>query len=472
MHRLAVSLMVVFALLQGAVGASVAVATERDGNTLTVKRDARYRPSRHPDRIVLLPGADASREVAINWRTQASVTQSVLQWTRALDTPGLHLSATTATGVSETLKTANGVGRHHSVRLTGLAPDTLYAYRVRGEGTWSEWFQFRTAPDGPKPFSFLYFGDAQNSIRSHFSRVIREGFRDEPGISLLLHAGDLVNQRAGNHDDEWGEWFEAGGFLHGMVQTIPVVGNHEYVTRKDRTGSERRMLGPHWARQFSPPRNGPAGLEDTAYFVRHADALFVVLDSMRALDEPDAAALQARWLDEVLAREKAPWVIVSHHHPLFSVAAGRDNPSLREQWLPVYERHGVDLVLQGHDHAYGRGRNVAEGKAVARREGGPVFVVSVAGPKQYIADARARAALGVVGEDMQLYQIVQIDGERLKFRSKTVTGRVYDAFDILHPAGQPKRLVEVTPVEAKDARCRNPSRPKPDRCWDGDELTD
>lgn len=193
---------------------------------------------------------------------------------------------------------------------------------------------------------------------------------------------------------------------------------------------------------------------------------------MRALDEPDAAALQARWLDEVLAREKARWVIVSHHHPLFSVAAGRDNPSLREQWLPVYERHGVDLVLQGHDHAYGRGRNVAEGKAVARREGGPVFVVSVAGPKQYIADARARAALEVVGEDMQLYQIVQIDGERLKFRSKTVTGRVYDAFDILHPAGQPKRLVEVTPVEAKDARCRNPSRPKPDRCWDGDELTD
>jgi 3',5'-cyclic AMP phosphodiesterase CpdA len=178
------------------------------------------------------------------------------------------------------------------------------------------------------------------------------------------------------------------------------------------------------------------------------------------------------WLDEVLTREKARWVIISHHHPLFSVAAGRDNPALRQHWLPVYERHGVDLVLQGHDHAYGRGHNVAEGKSVATRDGGPVFVVSVAGPKQYIADERARAGLKVVGEDMQLYQVIRVDGDRLTYRSRTVTGRVYDAFDILQRPDGSKRFIEDVSMTVKDSRCQNPDRPRPTRCWQGDELTD
>ena len=43
--------------------------------------------------------------------------------------------------------------------------------------------------------------------------------------------------------------------------------------------------------------------------------------------------------------------------------------------LPVIRRHAVDLVLQGHDHVYGRR---LPGEAPT-----PVFVVSVAGAKQY-----------------------------------------------------------------------------------------
>jgi hypothetical protein len=38
----------------------------------------------------------------------------------------------------------------------------MYAYRV-GDGThWSEWFHARTAANEPEPFSYIYFGDAQN----------------------------------------------------------------------------------------------------------------------------------------------------------------------------------------------------------------------------------------------------------------------------------------------------------------------
>jgi hypothetical protein len=286
----------------------------------------------------------------------------------------------------------------------------------------------------------------------------------------MLHAGDLVNQRAGNHDDEWGEWFEAGGFLHGMIPTLPVAGNHEYISHRLPSGTEKRTLGPHWSRQFTIPRNGPVGFEDTVYFVRYSGVLFIVLDSMRAVDDPKAAITQALWLDDVLDREKARWVIVSHHHPIFSVALGRDNPSLREHWLPVYEQRGVDLVLQGHDHAYGRGRNLVEGRTVTQGEGGPVFVVSVAGPKQYIAAESARSGLQLIGEDMQLYQSIQIESNRIRYQSNTVAGRVYDAFDIVYLENEQKRVVSDFPTHSHETRCANSKRPTPTRCWDGDEL--
>ncbi|MCU0974904.1 MAG: metallophosphoesterase family protein [Steroidobacteraceae bacterium] len=441
-------------------------------NTLTLPGDARYRATDHPDRVILVVGEDPARTQSVNWRTGPGVAEAVAQIVVARDTPGLHLSATTVQGTTRPLVTANGLAHHHAVRFEGLEPDTLYAYRVRGHDTWSEWLQFRTAPASFRPFSFLYFGDAQNSVRSHFSRVIRESFRELPKASLLLHAGDLVNLREGNHDDEWGEWFEAGGFLHGMIPAVPVAGNHEHVKRVEPDGSETYSLSPHWPLQLGLPRNGPPGHEDTVYFVRYPGALFVVLDSTRALDEPGSAEVQGRWLDALLSHEKAPWVIVSHHHPVFSVAMGRGNPPLREHWLPVYERHGVDLVLQGHDHAYGRGHNVAEGATAVGARGVPVYVVSVAGPKQYLVSDEAREALERTGEDVQLYQVVHVEQDRLRYESRTVTGRIYDAFDVERTRSGSKRFVSRLPRGAPEDRCSNPSLPRPTRCWEGTELVD
>jgi hypothetical protein len=466
------ALLAVVLWLAVATLASPPAAAHEPRNTLTLPGDARYRGGRHPDRVILVAGEDPARSQAVNWRTGPGVTETVAQIAVARDTPGLHLRATAVAGMSRPLVTDNGLAQHHSVRFEGLEPDTLYAYRVRGEGTWSEWLQFRTAPATFRPFSFLYFGDAQNSIRSHFSRVIREGFRELPRASLLLHAGDLVNLREGNHDDEWGEWFEAGGFLHGMIPAIPVAGNHEHVKRIAADGSEAYALSPHWPLQFGLPRNGPEGHQDTVYFVRWPGALFVVLDSMRALDQPGSAEVQARWLDELLGREKAPWVIVSHHHPVFSVAVGRGNPPLREHWLPVYERHGVDLVLQGHDHAYGRGHNVAEGAKAVGARGVPVYVVSVAGPKQYLVSDEARETLERTGEDVQLYQIVHVERDRLRYESRTVTGRIYDAFDVERTRAGSKRFLSRLPRGAAEDRCGNPWLPRPTRCWEGTELVD
>ena len=63
---------------------------------------------------------------------------------------------------------------------------------------------------------------------------------------------------------------------------------------------------------------------------------------------------QAAWLDRVLTDNPNRWTVVTFHHPVFSPAKDRDNPDLRRLWQPVFDKHKVDLVLQGHDHTYAR----------------------------------------------------------------------------------------------------------------------
>jgi len=74
------------------------------------------------------------------------------------------------------------------------------------------------------------------------------------------------------------------------------------------------------------------------------------------------------------------------------------------------------------------------------------------------------------GENTQLYQIVRIDDERLRYESWTVAGELYDAFDIeIAPEGA-KRFVDRAPSTAS-RRCPHlqTRSGRTDRCWDGTE---
>ena len=93
-----------------------------------------------------------------------------------------------------------------------------------------------------------------------------------------MHAGDLVDTPT--NDNEWGEWFSAGGWINGMVPSIATPGNHEY------SGSTST---PYWRTQFDFPDNGPQGtgpvydaLKDTAYYTDYQGVRFISLNSNTA----------------------------------------------------------------------------------------------------------------------------------------------------------------------------------------------
>lgn len=75
---------------------------------------------------------------------------------------------------------------------------------------------------------------------------------------------------------------------------------------------------------------------------------FFALDSNQPSDPR-----QRRWLVEQLAASTASVKVAYFHHPPFtSGSVHRGNGAVRNGWVPLFERHGVDLVLAGHNHVY------------------------------------------------------------------------------------------------------------------------
>jgi predicted phosphodiesterase len=424
-----------------------------------------------PDRVVVTFAADPARTLAVSWRTNTEAGAVKAEIVEATPDARFDQGARAVTATSQTLKLTSLIEagatldvadnkdlpdvRFHSVVFDGLQPDTLYAYRVEGaKGEWSEWFQTRTAPL-KGPVSFLYLGDAQNGIYSHWARTIRAAYAKAPDAAFVIHAGDLVNR--GSRDLEWAQWFKSVGFIHAMMPAIPVAGNHEYPTMKISEEVSRRILSILWRPQFALPEEVdlPALLKETVYSVRYTEDLEVfVLDS----NTQDLAPMVA-WLDRKLAASTARWKVATMHHPVYSSGRDRDNPKLRDAMLPVLRKHQVDLVLQGHDHTYARGDIAQQPDRFSSSRGGKVesvFVNSVSGPKQYefSKDGWTRyqptgVRLRRKAENAQFFQLIRIDGGKLAYEAWTADGQLYDAFTLEKNARGEKTLKPGTVAMAE-----------------------
>lgn len=409
-----------------------------------------YTPSRIPDRVILTWTGDPATTQAVTWRTDTTVTKAVAQIAVTEAGPAFDGYGTktrpdlkkvkTVEARTERLKSDLFDSHYHSAVFTGLKPKTCYVYRVGDGKVWSEWFEFSTTSDKPEPLSFIYFGDAQNDVKAHWSRVVRRAYSDMPKAHFIIHAGDLINRA--NADGEWGEWHQAAGWINAMIPSIATPGNHEYavpagtpakVEAKDDPDQPkvelRRVLSSNWRPGFAFPEHGPPGLEETVYYIDIQGVRIISLNSNEKQEE------QVKWVDAVLADNPNKWTILTFHHPIYSTAKGRDNKKLRELWRPVFDKYVPDLILQGHDHTYGRSGPMREDNLLTgarlKAERGTIYVVSVSGPKMYKLDEEPWMVSSIA--DTQLYQLIKIDGDVLSFEARTATGELYDSFQLIKP---------------------------------------
>jgi hypothetical protein len=152
------------------------------------------------------------------------------------------------------------------------------------------------------------------------------------------------------------------------------------------------------------------------YSIVRGPVRFLFLDSN--FMEPQ----QVQWFERELSEAAEPWKIVIFHHPLYSDGDRHgSNVSLRVVLEPLMVRHGVDMVLSGHEHIYERLRP---------QKGITYFIVGSSG--QLRRGGMTPSAMTAAGFDRdQVFMVASIAGRELTFQAISRTGVVVDS-GVLH----------------------------------------
>jgi calcineurin-like phosphoesterase family protein len=243
----------------------------------------------------------------------------------------------------------------HAIQLRGLSPATSYVYRVRAGRRTTRAFRFATAKMGATPFRFGAIGDFGNgSVPAYRNAAL---LRRE-AVDFILTMGDNVYPLGLETEYRRG-LFRPFGSLMGRVALWPTLGNHDYGNE----GAMFRRTGNAYLRNFVLPRR-PG--RERFYSFRYANAEFVAIDVEVTSFAPGSR--QYRWIDATLRRSRACWKIPYFHHPAHAEYVNPDAEDIAklrdvQRWLvPLFERHGVKLVLDAHEHNYIRSKSLLAGR--------------------------------------------------------------------------------------------------------------
>jgi acid phosphatase type 7 len=260
--------------------------------------------------------------------------------------------------------------------LINLAPGSLYAYRVGSEAYgWSPSYVFRSKRsfDDPSPTRMLVYGDlgVGDQIAETIIRLTQETMsHDYDGV---IHNGDF----AYDLDDEQG--YRGDVFMRSIE---PVASRLPYMVSQGNHESD--LVLPHYLNRFQMPGN----VSNLWHSFNLGKAHYVAFNTEPVFDGLDQEqAQQMQWLEEDLKsvnRTLFPWVIVFGHRPLYcspnvsTTATLRDVPRyrgyidcqqnaelLRGVFEEVFYNNSVDLVIEGHVHAYERLSSVYNNQSVS-----------------------------------------------------------------------------------------------------------
>jgi 3',5'-cyclic AMP phosphodiesterase CpdA len=320
-------------------------------------------------------GADASREFIASWHTVDAVGNPRV----LLGTPqsgwGTVFKADVRT--YRDAKSGSEIRVNHA-RLTGLSPDTEYIYAAVHDGAAPDLGTFRTAPKGRAAFTFTSFGDQStptlNTAQGPTS--FTSDHRGSPaagdvttGIERIAPLFNLVNgdlcyaNLAADRVRAWADWFDNNSRSARHRPWMPAAGNHE-----NELGNGAVGYGAYQTYFALPESNSDPELRGLWYAFTVGAVRIISLnnddicyqDGGNSYVRGYSGGAQRRFLEaELVAAQRdtmIDWVVVCMHQTAVSTAerANGADLAIREQWLPLFDRYGVDLVVCGHEHHYER----------------------------------------------------------------------------------------------------------------------
>jgi len=238
----------------------------------------------------------------------------------------------------------------------------IVSYLTHWKGSPTSTEPFVPFPPGSRPELRIAVagdvGDSGSRLTATADAVAEAGGADPYDVLLLL--GDNVypsGDPAKLPDTVFGPF---AAVLDDGAELLAILGNHdEKGGNADAQMEALGMPGRWWARTFG-------------------DVLIVGLDYART-DDPG----QLAFLENTLRTTTARWKIVAVHESPYSAGYQGSNEDVRDAFVPIFERYGVQLVLSGHDHDYQRSEPingvtylVTGGAAGTRRTGDAWFTAA------------------------------------------------------------------------------------------------
>ena len=370
--------------------------------------EAPYTAPTVPSRVLLTFGNEGALSRNVSWQCDSVLQTSYLELGDENDTAIIDIPAT-----GEVFASRSGKAAYYVARLTNLNHGQCYRYRVVTGGKCSPWYSFVARDAGMnEDFSFLYFGDVQDSLGGIAHKEIMKAWCEHPEVDFAVFGGDLTERPT---DEYWNETFRDLDTIGQQLPILCATGNHEYLKYPIRRLERRFSL------VFSYFLQSMVG-ENQVYALNYGNLQLYLLDSNR---EWPYLMQQKTWLEEQMKHSPARWNVVVLHHPIYSAKSSSNNLTQRWAFASTLNDY-ADLVLQGHEHAYARmTHHNDEGQPTV-----PVYTVSHCSPKQYRIEFDER--FDRFGTGTQFYQLIAVRGDTLQMNTyDAATGQLYDRVNIV-----------------------------------------
>jgi len=242
----------------------------------------------------------------------------------------------------------------HRLNLTGLSPHTTYYYRVVSNGTASDIYHFRTAPQAGEPFRLVVLGDNRPDSSSAptqpsvFEEIIELVIDENPDIVVMT--GDYIyslSTSASENLQMWALFTNITDRLGHYVPIYAVPGNHDV---ESWTGGYHPEYFLDAFELYDEPR--------TYSSFDYAGVHFVLLDTELHDLTGRVTGEQYEWLVDDLSDTTAPIKLVFGHEPLYPIkhiGSSLDrNETERDRLQALFESKNVTVYFAGHDHLYNR----------------------------------------------------------------------------------------------------------------------
>jgi acid phosphatase type 7 len=375
-----------------------------------------------PRHIYLTYSDDPATSIDINFHTDGEHDAGQVRWDSESKDGRRYRYANRADAVSTSFEGLRVERTVHTVRLTGLEPNTTY-YFVAGnrQAGYSEERSFRTCPNDGSPIRFITGGDM--GITRAAIELMQQAAQFDPAFGLI--GGDIAYANGEFYAYRtWDAWFR--NWEENMVapdgRMIPVVaaiGNHE---TNDIESPDPTKVAPFFFAYFGQQ----AGR--TYFDLQFGPNLAIIaLDSGHVIPHAD----QTGWLSDTLAKyEHVPHRFAVYHVPLYPSHRPYDGDYSvrgRELWGPIFDQYNLTGAFENHDHTLKRTHPI-KGNAIA--EDGIV----------YLGDGSMGRDPRPVGEERRWYEalaksvyhfwVVDVSADGVSYQAIDENGDTQDTFDI------------------------------------------